>query len=34
LLKLGLIVIANPNYAREISDVLQQRGFTGQVMTL
>ena len=34
LLKLGLIVIANPNYAREIGDVLRQRGFTGQVMTL
>ncbi len=34
LLKLGLIVIANPNYAREIGDVLQQRGFTGRVLTL
>jgi hypothetical protein len=34
LLKLGLIVIANPNYAREIGDVLRQRGFTGRVLTL
>lgn len=34
LLRLGLIVIANPNYAREIGDVLQQRGFTGRVLTL
>jgi SAM-dependent methyltransferase len=34
LLRLGLIVIANPNYEREIRDVLRQRGFTGQVLTL
>ena len=34
LLRLGLIVIANPNYAREIGDVLQQRGFSGRVLTL
>lgn len=34
LLKLGLIVIANPNYAREIADALQQRGFTGRTLTL
>lgn len=34
LLQLGLIVIANPNYAAEIHDVLQRRGFTGKVLTL
>jgi SAM-dependent methyltransferase len=34
LLELGLIVIANPNYAREIGVVLQRRGFTGRVLTL
>ncbi len=33
-LRLGLIVIANPNYAREIGDVLRQRGFIGRVLTL
>ncbi len=31
---LGLIVIANPNYAREIGAVLRQRGFAGRVLTL
>jgi len=34
LTRLGLIVIANPNYAGEIGDVLRQRGFTGRVLTL
>lgn len=34
LLQLGLIVIANPNYAREIGSVLRSRGFTGCVLTL
>ena len=34
LLRLGLIVIANPNYAREIGAALQQRGFPGRVLTL
>jgi ubiquinone/menaquinone biosynthesis C-methylase UbiE len=34
LLKLGLIVIPNPNYAREIGDVLRQRGFAGRTLTL
>lgn len=33
-LHLGLIVIANPNYAREIGDVLRLRGYTGRVQTL
>ncbi|NJM55499.1 MAG: methyltransferase domain-containing protein [Verrucomicrobiae bacterium] len=32
--QVGLIVIANPNYAGEIGGVLQQRGFTGRVLTL
>jgi SAM-dependent methyltransferase len=34
LLRLGLIVIANPNYAGEIGDVLRRRGFSGRVLTL
>lgn len=34
LMRLGLIVIANPNYAGEIGDVLRQRGFSGRVLTL
>lgn len=34
LLQLGLVVIANPNYAREIRDVLRQCGFTGEMLTL
>lgn len=34
LLRLGLIVIANPNYAREIGGALQQRGYAGRVLTL
>lgn len=32
--RLGLIVIANPNYAAEIRAVLDQRGFTGRTLTL
>ncbi len=32
--RLGLILIANPNYAAEIRAVLGQRGFTGCVLTL
>lgn len=32
--QLGLIVIANPNYAAEIRAVLDQRGFAGRVLTL
>ena len=32
--RLGLILIANPNYATEIRAVLGQRGFTGCVLTL
>jgi SAM-dependent methyltransferase len=32
--RLGLILIANPNYAAEIRAVLKQRGFTGRVLTL
>ena len=34
LARLGLIVIANPNYAAEIRAVLDQRGFTGRTLTL
>ena len=34
LARLGLIVIANPNYAAEIRAVIGQRGFTGRVLTL
>lgn len=34
LLRLGLIVIANPNYVREIQAVLRQRGYTGRILTL
>ena len=34
LLHLGLIVIANPNYVREIRAVLRQRGYSGQILTL
>jgi SAM-dependent methyltransferase len=34
LARLGLIVIANPNYAAEIRAVLDQRGFTGRMLTL
>jgi hypothetical protein len=33
-LRLGLIVIVNPNYAQEIGELLEQRGFGGQVLTL
>lgn len=33
-LPLGLVVVANPNYAREIGDVLRRRGYAGRVLTL
>jgi hypothetical protein len=32
--RLGLIVIANPNYAAEIRSDLSRLGFTGRILTL
>ena len=32
--KLGMVVIANPNYAREITDALSRAGFRGNILCL